>query len=146
METQTLPAKKLDGLMADIRTLIIELGRLHQLATCGDALGHEQQANWNREWNEIERTICSKLLAVKYFATLGDSFIKVSAGEGQQPLRLEIVTVYQGSDSLSFPAEFELQVYPITGWYPLFRSCEPCTATEYQAAVDMALEKGAVVV
>ena len=147
MELKTPPAVKLAGLMVDIDTLISELDRLvaARASECPPMTAPERAA-WTWNFQEIEQTLRSKLVAVKYFRSLGDSFIKVSPAVDCRPMYLEIVTVYEGSVALDYAPEFEMQVHPLTGWFPAFRSCEPCSATEYQAAVDLALEKGVVVV
>lgn len=147
MELKTPPAVKLAGLMVDIVTLISELNQMVAArATECPALTAPERAAWIRDFKEIEQTLCSKLVEVKYFRSLGDSFIKVSKPKDGRAMYLEIVTVYEGTVALDYAPEFEMQVHPLTGWFPAFRSCEPCSATEYQAAVDLALEKGAVVV
>jgi len=137
METKTLPAKKLDSLMADIATLISEMNQLES--------PHMQlhYATARKEYKELEETLYSKLAEVKHFRLMGKSFLKVTKATGGRPLYLEIVAVSDGRMTLDYvPFDF----ITTAGWYMAFSCCEPCTATEYQAAVDMALEKGAVVV
>ncbi|MDO7849203.1 hypothetical protein Q5H92_22760 [Hymenobacter sp. M29] len=136
--------------MIDIVSLISELGDQHvRLTEAWPSLSQQERQTGKAKFEEVEQTILSKLLEVKYFQSLGDSFIKVSKPEDGRPMYLEIVTVFEGSQgtgAFDFPAEFEFQLQPLTGWLPMFRSCQPATEAAYQVAVERAIEKGAVVV